>query len=95
MVSVFKDIKNLFNEKSPEWADDFMVYFKAAWGGILHNQSFDGDMVDLMKRMYDPKKNGFKVVKSGDKIDTNNEVWMSGECLFVNVDEVGLIKEKI
>ncbi len=88
MVKSFKEVKKLVDSEHPLWfkellADDGFYY---NYGNIFRNNSFDGDILDLMKQVYDPKKNGFKIVKSGADIALNREVWMSGTCLFVNRD---------
>ncbi|NIQ04722.1 MAG: hypothetical protein GWO20_03015, partial [Candidatus Korarchaeota archaeon] len=47
---------------------------------------FEGDIIEWMYKIYDPKKNGFQIKKSGELLPTDREVWMSGNCLFINAD---------
>lgn len=51
--------------------------------------------IDYLNKLLDPTKNGFKIVKSGARIDDNKEVWTDGECLLV-IDEMTMdLLEKI
>ncbi len=55
-------------------------------------EQFDGDIESLLADVYDPKKNKFKIVKSGQPIERLKEVWMSGNCLFVHDKDIVDIK---
>jgi hypothetical protein len=51
--------------------------------------SFDGDLMSELEKIYNPKTNGFDLKMAGDSIKYDREVWMSGDCLFMNNDIVG------
>jgi len=40
------------------------------------------DLLDLIEKAFDPKKNGFKLVKAGDKIPFDKEVWTDGKSIL-------------
>jgi len=51
---------------------------------VTEHIPFNGDMIEFLSKIYDPKKNGFSIKKAGQKLPKNKEVWMSGRCLFIN-----------
>ncbi len=85
LVKKFKDIKKIWDTLDQQVIDD--TYLTAPF---LHdvNGDFDGDLFKLFEYIYNPQKNGFKIVKSGQKLPDNKEVWMGGNCLFINVNYV-------
>lgn len=50
---------------------------------------FNGDEDDFLKfirNLFDPKKNGFKLAKSGDTLPKEKELWTDGKCLIIRSD---------
>ena len=59
--------------KDPEWSKSF----------------FEGeDLLKLLRRIFDPRTNGFKLVTIGSKMRSGAEVWTDGKCLLVSRGEV-------
>lgn len=85
-----KIIKNAYDEATTEEKKNFMS--ELLYYSFTERLKFDGDLMTILTKMYDPKKNGFKLVKAGADIPDLREVWISGECIFVSqktVDEIG------
>lgn len=40
-------------------------------------------MIQYLDNLMNPKKNGFKIIESGDKIPNNRELWIEGESLLI------------
>ncbi|KFZ27291.1 MAG: hypothetical protein KQ78_00461 [Candidatus Izimaplasma bacterium HR2] len=55
---------------------------------VIMGDDFDGDIIKRLNEIYNPKTNGFNIVKSGQKIPDKREVWMSGNCLFVSLESM-------
>jgi len=43
------------------------------------------DLLKLIEEALDPNKNGFKLVKAGDKIPFDKEVWTDGVCILKRI----------
>jgi len=43
------------------------------------------DLLKLIEEALDPNKNGFKLVKAGDKIPYDREVWIDGKCILKRI----------
>lgn len=49
------------------------------------NDEYNGNLLDTLNIIMDPKKNGFTLRKAGYKYDDEwNEAWTDGKCLLVN-----------
>lgn len=55
---------------------------------VTMGDDFDGDIIKRLNEIYNPKINGFGIVKSGQKIPDKREVWMSGNCLFIHIESM-------
>ena len=53
---------------------------------------YKGDMYKLIESLLDPVKNKFKLVKSGDKLPSNREVWMDGKVLFLDFNKIDILE---
>lgn len=72
--------------------DEKMDYRNSLIDQYFSPEQFDGDIESLLADVYDPKKNKFKIVKSGQPIERLKEVWMGGNCLFVHDKDIVDIK---
>jgi len=77
------------SKDNPEKLKEISDYISPYVDDVLMGNPFDGDMMSLINHIYNPKMNGFSIVKSGQPLPKNREVWMSGDCLFINTDVVG------
>lgn len=41
-------------------------------------------MINILNDILSPERNDFKLVKSGDKLPINREVWTDGKCVLIN-----------
>ena len=72
------------NEKLKHFIESLKKINRFVYESVTSDIPFNGDMVEFLSKIYDPKKNGFSIKKAGQKLPKNKEVWMSGRCLFIN-----------
>jgi len=75
----------MFSELTDEYWTKSVYYWKNAWKG-----TFEKTVSDIL----DPKKNRFKLKKSGNSFGGYNELWVGGPCLMIST-EYGGHKEAI
>ena len=80
----YKELKSAFTDIH-DFADD--EYFEQSQNVISKYHIFDSkDYMNRLDNLLNPNKNGFKMgVKN---IKPNREVWIQGECLMVDEDEI-------
>ncbi len=83
MIKTFDGIKKFFGDLDEHDREDVIEHIDTLYGDI---DPFDGDILGVLEKIYDPKVNGFTLSKAGKPLPDDKEVWMSGECLFINVD---------
>ena len=75
-----------FLSDDKDWADeefDFNRFFGDFW------KRSDGDFYKYLDEKFDPQKNGFKVVKIGQQLPRDCEVWTDGISLVVPDPQTG------
>jgi len=71
---------NLFKKQLQSLARRGGTYRSKVINKWLSNKKLD--LLDLIEKAFDPKKNGFKLVKAGSEIPKNREVWTDGKCIL-------------
>jgi len=61
---------------------DYVILWSITFGKM-----YKGSTYDMLLRIFDPQKAGIKLVKSGQSIPNNREVWTDSKCLLIDFDE--------
>ena len=88
--SLVMDMKE-FSEDLQNDRTDYFNYdiLDLVRGGHQIMEDSGDDFYKFFERVMDPKFNGFKLKKAGDKLIDGYECWTDGDCLMVSWDELG------
>lgn len=63
-------------------------------GGIKWLKGYKGNLLQHMKRLLDPNKNGFKTYKIGDILPKDKEIWTDSKCVMIStkvLNDIGVL----
>jgi len=91
----YKSIVDSFNKFSKLIYDDKSVLDNLGdYDYMFKDYNVKEGFLKHIERMFDPKKNGFKLAKAGDKIPQQREVWTDSESILVNTGNVIELKRE-
>lgn len=85
MINAFKKIDDKKIDELPEsflTGSSYSLSLSALWKEYIESKQ---TFLKFMQKIMDPNKSGFKIIKAGDKLPVNREVWISAPCVLVKI----------